>query len=95
MRGQKSQMKGMKAGQTIAAERERAESDSERMQARKKQHRRRATSVIVGALMMGILGLATYLGMKELGTGRRGATGSELIISAHFRPIIHPNIYRT
>lgn len=35
MRGQKKKMQGMKLGRTIAAERERAESDSERMLARK------------------------------------------------------------
>lgn len=73
MRGQKSQMKGMKAGQTIAAEREWAESDSERMLARKKQHRRQAASVVLVILMAGILGLMVYSWMKEKGIEYRAA----------------------
>lgn len=74
MRGQKSQIKGMKAGQTIAAEREWAESESERMLARKKQHRRQATSVILVVLMAGILGLMAYSWMKEKGIEYRAIT---------------------
>lgn len=65
MRGQ-SKMKGMKLGRTIAAERERIQSDSERMQARKKSHRRKMTSVIMVLLMITILGLMLYLGVKEM-----------------------------
>lgn len=65
----KSKMKRMRAGQTIVAERERVESKSERMQARKKAHRRQTTSILVVALMLLILGLAFYLGMKELAIG--------------------------
>ncbi len=65
----KSKMKRMRAGQTIVAERERVESESERMQARKKVHRRQTTSILVVALMLLILGLAFYLGMKELAIG--------------------------
>lgn len=61
----KSKMKQMRLGQTIVAERERAESESERMLARKKAHRRQTTSVLVVSLMMLIVGLAFYLGMKE------------------------------
>lgn len=68
MSGRKSQMKGMKAGQTIAAEREWAESESERMLARKKQHRRQITSVLTVTLMACLLGLMAYMWMKEVGT---------------------------
>lgn len=56
----------MRLGQTIVAEREHVESESERMLARKKAHRRQTTSVLIVALMLLILGLAFYLGMKEL-----------------------------
>lgn len=61
-----SKMKQMRLGQTIVAERERAESESARMQARKKAHRRQMTSILIVALMLAILGLAFYLGMKEI-----------------------------
>lgn len=61
-----SKMKQMRLGQTIVAERERAESESARMQARKKAHRRQTTSILIVALMLAILGLAFYLGMKEI-----------------------------
>lgn len=66
MRGQKSKMKQMKLGRTIAAEREHVESESERMMARKKVHRRQTTSVLMVILMLAILGLIGYLGMKEM-----------------------------
>lgn len=61
-----SKMKQMRLGQTIVAERERAESESARMQARKKAHRRQTTSILIVALMLAILGLVFYLGMKEI-----------------------------
>lgn len=74
MRGQ-GKMQGVKRGQTIVAERERAESDSERMQARKQLRRKRVRSVVSACLMLAILGLLTYLGAKELvGFGRRNET---------------------
>lgn len=62
----KSKMKKMRLGQTIVAEREQAESESSRMLARKKAHRRQTTLILIVALMLIILGLAFYLGMKEL-----------------------------
>lgn len=62
----KSSMKGMRLGQTIVAEREYAESDSERMQARRKAHRKQRTSVVIVALMLVVLGLMAYLGVKEM-----------------------------
>lgn len=65
MRGQ-SKMKRMQLGRTIVAERERAESDSERMRARKRAHQKRTTSVIVVLLMAAVLALVFYMGMKEL-----------------------------
>ena len=66
MRNRNKQQTRMRLGQTIVAERERAESESDRMLARKKVHRRQTTSVLIVALMLLILGLAFYLGMKEL-----------------------------
>lgn len=62
----KSKMQRMRLGQTIVAERERVESESDRMLARKKVHRRQTTSILIVALMLLILGLAFYMGMKEL-----------------------------
>ncbi len=64
MRGH-SKMKRMRAGQTIVAERERAESESERMQARKKAHRKKTTSIIMALLVMAIIGLVCYIAIKE------------------------------
>ena len=64
MRGQ-NKMKRMRAGQTIVAERERAESESERMQARKKAHRKKTTSVVMALLVMAIIGLVCYIAIKE------------------------------
>lgn len=74
MRGQEK-MQGVKRGQTIVAERERAESDSERMLARKQLRRKRMRSVVSACLMLAILGLLTYLGARELvGFGQRSET---------------------
>lgn len=56
----------MRAGRTIVAERERIESDSERMQARKKVKRKHTTLVILVLLILVAIGLAIFLGMKEL-----------------------------
>lgn len=66
MRSRNKRATGLRLGQTIVAEREHVESESERMLARKKAHRRQTTSVLIVALMLLILGLAFYLGMKEL-----------------------------
>lgn len=75
MRGQ-GKMQGVKRGQTIVAERERAESDSERMQVRKQLRRKRIRSVVSACLMLAILGLLAYLGAKELvGFGEREGAG--------------------
>ena len=77
MRGQEK-IQGVKRGQTIVAERERAESDSERMLARKQLRRKRMRSVVTACLMLAILGLLTYLGARELvGFGQREATVAE------------------
>lgn len=54
----------MKRGQTIVAERERAESELDRMQARKKVHRRHVTSVVLAVLMVVVLGLLVYMGAR-------------------------------
>lgn len=59
MRGQK-QNSSMKRGQTIVAERERIESDSERLREQKKLHRRRRNSVICAILVMAVIGALAY-----------------------------------
>jgi len=59
MRGQKKMQK-MNRGQTIVAERERAESDSERLQERKKIQRKRRSSVIFAVLILVVLGVLAY-----------------------------------
>ena len=64
-RRSKSKLQRMHLGQTIVAEREQAESESTRMLARRKAHRRRTTSILVVALMLAVLVLAGYLGFKE------------------------------
>lgn len=53
-------MQRLKRGQTIAAERELAESESERLQERKRLHRKRTRSVLMAALVLAILGLLAY-----------------------------------
>lgn len=65
MARKRNKMPQMHLGQTIVAEREQAESESSRMQARRKAHRRRTTSIFVVALMLAILVLVGYLGFKE------------------------------
>lgn len=71
MRGRNKKMQGMKLGRTIVAERERAESDSERMLARKKAHRKQRTSVVIVVLLGVILALVLYVGVNELNKERR------------------------
>lgn len=68
MRGQKKIAKNqaLKSGRTIVAERERVESESERMQARRKAHRKHTTSVTIVLLMAAVLALTIYLGGKEM-----------------------------
>lgn len=72
MRGQKKTSSGeqMRRGRTIVAERERAESDSERMQARKKAHKKHNHAVLIVVLMAVILGLSGYMGVRELTKAR-------------------------
>lgn len=66
MRGQRQQTQTLKSGRTIVAERERAESESERMQARKLARRKHKTSVLMTVLFLVICGLITYLGGREI-----------------------------
>lgn len=66
MRRIKQEASRIKRGQTIVAEREWAESESERMQTRKRVRRKRMTSVILVILMVTILGLLTYMGAKNV-----------------------------
>lgn len=54
----------MKRGQTIVAERERVESDLDRMRARRRVHRRHVTSVVLVVLLLVILGLLAYMGAR-------------------------------
>lgn len=56
----------MKRGQTIAAEREYTESESERLQARKKTKRSRMTSVVLVLLLLVILAFGGYTWMKNV-----------------------------
>lgn len=51
----------MKKGRTIVAEREKAESDSERMQARKEQRKKQKKSTLIGVLILVVMGLIIYL----------------------------------
>ena len=56
----------IKRGQTIAAEREAAESESERMQARKQLKRKHRASVILVLLLMVVLGGLGYVTMRDM-----------------------------
>ncbi len=71
MRGQRNDNRGLKSGRTIVAERERAESESDRMQARRKAHRKHMTSIVIIVLMAAILVLTIYLGGKEMSNQNR------------------------
>lgn len=66
MRGRKQVNQTLKSGRTIVAERERAESESERMLARKKAHRKHTTSVVIVLLMAVVLALVAYMTGKEM-----------------------------
>lgn len=59
----------MKRGQTISAEREKVESESERMLARKRQRRKNRTSVILVLMMLGVLGALAYTGARSVVEG--------------------------
>lgn len=65
-RERRGELPQMKLGQTIVAERERVESDSERMRARKTQRRKRGAAVVTGVLMVVILGVLLWLGARQL-----------------------------
>lgn len=82
----KSKMKSMRLGQTIVAEREWAESESDRMLARKKIHRKQTTSVIIVILLVAVLGVLAYLGIQQLSEKQThvgfGASVEEIIIKA-------------
>ncbi len=65
MRGQ-NKMKRLKRGQTIVAERERAESDSERLQEHERQRRKHKTSVVMAALVLAVLALLAYTTGKNV-----------------------------
>lgn len=56
----------IKRGQTIAAEREHAESESERLQARKQLKRKHRTSVFLVLLLMVVLGVLGYKSFQEM-----------------------------
>lgn len=62
----RSKMKRLQRGQTIVAERERVETDSERLMARKKAHHKQMATLGLVALMLAVLGLGFYLGMKQI-----------------------------
>lgn len=60
----KKQKLRIKRGQTIVAEREQVESDSERLQVRKHLRRRRTFSVIIVVLLIAVLGLWGYKNLR-------------------------------
>lgn len=66
MRGRNKKMQRLNRGQTIAAEREAAESESERLQERKRLHRKRTRSVVMAALVLAILALLAYTTGKNV-----------------------------
>ena len=67
-RNRSAELPRMKLGQTIVAERERVQSESERMQMRKVQRRKRWTAVLAGVLMVAILGVLLLMGVRQLMT---------------------------
>ncbi len=64
MRG-REKTKRLKRGQTIAAEREYVESESERLKEREKVHRKRTTSVVVAVMVLAVLGALAYVTGKN------------------------------
>lgn len=80
MRGRNKKMQRLQRGQTIVAEREHVETESERMLAHKKAHRKQTTTLILVALMVAVLALAGYLGIKEL-----AKTETELIGAGNYQ----------
>ncbi len=66
MRGRKKRSEGMKLGRTIVAEREYAESEQDRLTARKRARRKKGMSFFVLLLMLGTLGLLMYIGFRQL-----------------------------
>lgn len=73
----KRQSKELRKGRTIAAEREPVETESERMQARRKVHRRKTSALVIVLLLAMILGLGAYLGMEELSREREAIRGEQ------------------
>lgn len=65
MRGEKK-LKRINRGQTIVAERDRAESESERLQEQKRLKRKRKRSVIFAVLILGALGVLAYTTGKNV-----------------------------
>ena len=59
-------MKRMNRGQTIVAEREYAESDSERLQERKRIQKKRGRSVVFAVLVLAGLGVLVYMTGKNM-----------------------------
>lgn len=78
MRGQKRKNnEQMRRGRTIVAEREHAESDSERMRARMKARRKHDYAVLIVGLIIAILALCVYMGVKEVSRVRTEAELNE------------------
>ena len=77
MRGQ-TKTKRMKRGQTIVAEREHAESDSERMLERKRQKRKHKRSLFLAIIILTALGALIYItGENAVNQYRPGAKEPE------------------
>lgn len=73
MRGHREE-KQLKRGQTIAGELEQAESESERLQERRKVHRKRRRSVVFGLLLVSALGILIYTTGKNAMNERESAS---------------------
>lgn len=62
----KSSEQGVRRGQTIVAQRERAESESERMLARKKVHQKHVVSVTIVLVLFVVIGGLIYAGVTSM-----------------------------
>lgn len=62
----KSKTQGIRRGQTIVAERERAESESEREATRQKVHRKHVVSVLLVTALFLVIGALIYVGVTSI-----------------------------
>lgn len=62
----KNREQGVRRGQTIVAERERAESESERLLVRKKTQRKHVVSVMLVLVLFAAIGGLVYMGVRSI-----------------------------